>query len=314
MTRRRNSRTQPESCVTPQLSIRNRAVKWDLHPSKLDDTTAFLGSAVEDESRPQVEAVAELRAALNRYEAALRVRAEAQVAGRFAAALGRPVPEMADRSEARDVFVAAMEILARCADLDAEPRTFAEHREHEAEGNDNGAHVSEEVGALSEPESAAPSRVRLTTKRVRELEVLRGLVRHAGDAAEPASDADVIRELRALEEITADTTNWTLLSTPLQQLWLTYLNARTRALGDRVQQNDHPLMKRLRHVIWQLNEFSRVTRPGHINGMQQQHEPVGVSWATDARVLLGDLRELAFPERGDVEDLLRPSPDKVKAR
>jgi hypothetical protein len=36
MTRRRNSRTQPESCVTPQLSIRNRAVKWDLHPTAFE--------------------------------------------------------------------------------------------------------------------------------------------------------------------------------------------------------------------------------------------------------------------------------------
>jgi hypothetical protein len=292
-------------------------------PSPLDTIAAVLRGAVEAEVHPQWSVIGELRAALDGYETAIRLAAEARVAAKVAVAIGLPAPEVPAASEARRVLTVAMHAVAASALVFTEPGDAhgggdgpvgrdtgreppcveppqVNRAEHDAErlvpavdngggavaavevidrateppsavensgsaAKKNGPVLSQEaVRAYFEARAAAPPPSRPTSKYAQEADALRTLVRQAGQVVDPASDPGGVQELDALDEITADTSIWLSLSTPVQHLWLSYLVALLANITNRGNWNSPTGVRRpagLRRGVTSSSAWASCRRP-----------------------------------------------------
>jgi hypothetical protein len=104
------------------------------------------------------------------------------------------------------------------------------------------------------------------------------------------TSVNVVEEADALDDIAGDGKRelWVRLPKNTQQLWLSVLVARTRALKELPSAT--PEMKaRVKEIIGRYPPWAKEHAPGHVNGMQVKHGPVRGSWAQDARHLWGAL-------------------------
>jgi hypothetical protein len=141
--------------------------------------------------------------------------------------------------------------------------------------------------------------------------VVRDLMERVGPIRSLETTIGVIEELDALDEVATekDRELWARLPKNAQQVWLSVLVARTRALKELPSAT--PEMKaRVKVIIGRYPPWAKEHAPGHVNGMQVKHEPVRGSWAQDARNLWGTLAELL----GDEVVVRSPSAAKKKAK
>lgn len=108
------------------------------------------------------------------------------------------------------------------------------------------------------------------------------------DAVRPPRALDttvnVIEEVEALDDIATDERQqqWARLPKSAQQLWLSTLVARTRAL--KALPSATPEVKaRVKTIIGRYPAWAKEHMPGHVNGMRVMHEPLRGSWTQDAR-------------------------------
>jgi hypothetical protein len=133
--------------------------------------------------------------------------------------------------------------------------------------------------------------------------VLHDLMGIVGPPRNLQTSVDAIEEAEALDAVATDPRRqlWTRLPKTTQQIWLSMLVARTRAL------RDHPsttpqVTELVKVVIARYPAWAKTYTPGHVNGLQVKHAPSHGSWAQDARDhwealsdLLGDQRTIRSP-------------------
>jgi hypothetical protein len=94
--------------------------------------------------------------------------------------------------------------------------------------------------------------------------------------------AALVDELDALDQVATPErqVQWVRFPIEVQKHWLSHLVARTRAM------RDHPssegVLDRLKKVRAVYPQWAREYVPGHINGLQLKHAPMGAAWADDA--------------------------------
>jgi hypothetical protein len=122
--------------------------------------------------------------------------------------------------------------------------------------------------------------------------VLHALMETLGPPRSLETSVNVVEEADALDDIAGDGKRelWVRLPKNTQQLWLSVLVARTRALKELPSAT--PEMKaRVKEIIGRYPPWAKEHAPGHVNGMQIKHGPVLGSWAQDARHLWGALTD-----------------------
>lgn len=114
-----------------------------------------------------------------------------------------------------------------------------------------------------------------------------------------ALDIDVDEELDGLDRVGREplAAEWAALPRVPQQQWLGLLVARARAVkavaGLSASQRD-----RWKTIITRYPAWAAEHRPGHVNGLQLNHGPIGASWLEDAKQLWGSLAEILASESG----------------
>jgi hypothetical protein len=114
--------------------------------------------------------------------------------------------------------------------------------------------------------------------------VLHELMETVGPPRSLEASVGIIDEVDALNDVATDDKQalWARLTKNTQQLWLSMLVARTRALKNLASVT--PEMKsRVKVIISRYPPWAKEHAPGHVNGMQAKHEPMNGSWAQDAR-------------------------------
>jgi hypothetical protein len=89
-------------------------------------------------------------------------------------------------------------------------------------------------------------------------------------------------ELDALDEVATPErqTQWVRFPIEVQKHWLAHLVARTRAMRD--HPSSETILERLKMIRAVYPAWAREYVPGHINGLQLKHTPIGKTWANDA--------------------------------
>jgi hypothetical protein len=273
----------------------------------LEALVAGLRAAVDRELEAHHAAVARVRDALATYESAVRSAVQADLVKRAAGAIGIAID--ADdhaRAAQRDLQTAVDDLLAltKSERPAAPPRDVATPEQ-----------ISAFVAARSAAQSTPDVRASLRDEQVRQRQILRGLLDRVGAPRALDSDVDQIDELDALTEISEpeERARWDRLPREHARLWLTHLVARARFLRERSAMN--PSIKgRLRDVIVRFPEYAAASRPGHVNGMRLEHEPVHGSWDRDARATYAELRAFVDePEDDEEAPSERPSVRKSRA-
>jgi len=282
----------------------------------VDTLIAGLRSALERELQPHLEAIAQLRVTLERYEAAVRRRTEHALVERAAGALGVRLEATQDDAFAREELESAVRAL---------PPLVASGSAQHPEPTPATVAATPPTPEVASPEAVAawiaaqkaepPPRPSLsaTDERLRQRNVLRALLERIGKPRSFSSDVDMIDEMDALDEISSgdERARWDKLSRDHQRLWLTHLVARARHLKDRSALNAS-IKARLRDVIVRFPEYASAVRPGHVNGMRIDHEPAQGSWERDAQATYDELvAQIDEPRAATVDDE-RPSARKSK--
>ena len=134
------------------------------------------------------------------------------------------------------------------------------------------------------------------------------------EAVRPPRSLDLginaIDEVDALDAVSTDERqeNWTRLPRRVQQLWLSTLVARTRALKE-LPSVTAETKGRAQTIIARYPKWAKEHVPGHVNGLQLKHEPLHGSWSRDALHLWGELADLLGEEvvaRSPVSPKKRP--------
>ncbi len=115
--------------------------------------------------------------------------------------------------------------------------------------------------------------------------VLHELLQIVGAPRSLEAAVAAIEEVEALDAVGGDAHRklWARLPKQVQQLWLSMLVARTRALREcptvttRVQEQ-------AKIVVSRYPPWAKAHVPGHVNGLQLRHEPLHGSWAEDGRI------------------------------
>jgi hypothetical protein len=128
------------------------------------------------------------------------------------------------------------------------------------------------VGLRSAPSAATPWAL-----------VLHELMDAIGPPRSLETSVGVIEEADALDEVATDERQeqWARLPRSIQQLWLSMLVARTRALKD-LQSATPEVKARVKVIIGRYPGWAKEHAPGHVNGLQVKHVPEHASWAQDA--------------------------------
>jgi hypothetical protein len=268
---------------------------------------AGLRAAIERELLPHLDAVARARAALDAYEAAVRRRVEVELVRKAASALGVEVDADdhagTELEELERAFIALRAINRPTSRVEDPPAAETPPLREVAAPETVAAWIAAQN---TSDEQSRPS-LSATEERLRQQNVLRTLLERVGDPRELSSDVAQIDEMDALDEISSgdELARWDKLSRDQLRVWLTHLVARARHLKERSALNTS-IKNRLREVIVRFPEYASDARPGHINGMRPDHEPVHGSWSNDVRVTYDEL--LSFVERRRAEpDDARPA-------
>jgi hypothetical protein len=114
--------------------------------------------------------------------------------------------------------------------------------------------------------------------------VLHELMEALGPPRTLDTSIGIIDETDALDTVgTPDQqAKWARLPRNAQQVWLSVLVARTRALKDLPSSGD-ATKTRVKEIIARYPPWAKAHSPGHVNGMQVKHVPAHGSWAEDAR-------------------------------
>jgi hypothetical protein len=141
--------------------------------------------------------------------------------------------------------------------------------------------------------------------------VLHKLMDAMGPPQNLETSVGIIEEADALDDIATDDKQelWARLPRSVQQLWLSMLVARTRALKD-LQSATPEVKARVKVIIGRYPGWAKTHAPGHVNGLQVKHVPEHGTWAQDAHHQWDALNALLG------EDLVvrAPDPHKKKAK
>ena len=127
--------------------------------------------------------------------------------------------------------------------------------------------------------------------------VLHELMDTVGPPRNLHASIGVIEEVDALDHIATDDEQdlWARLPKNAQQLWLTMLVARTRALKELPSASDGTKTT-VKEIIGRYPAWAKAHNPGHVNGMQVRHAPIHGSWGQDARESWRALEDLLGEE------------------
>jgi hypothetical protein len=92
----------------------------------------------------------------------------------------------------------------------------------------------------------------------------------------------LVDELDALDEVGTRERQlqWVRFPIEVQKHWLSHVVARTRAMRD--HPSSESALDRLKRIRSVYPAWAREYVPGHINGLQLKHTPIGETWANDA--------------------------------
>ncbi len=111
--------------------------------------------------------------------------------------------------------------------------------------------------------------------------VLHELMSAVGPPRDLKMSVNVIEETDALDLVSTDDRQgrWARLPRNVQQLWLSMLVARCRALRELPSATSGAKVK---EILGRYPPWAKAHAPGHVNGMQVKHGPMRGSWAQDA--------------------------------
>ena len=114
--------------------------------------------------------------------------------------------------------------------------------------------------------------------------VLHDLMGIVGPPRDLKASVEAIEEAESLDAVATEERRqlWTRLPKPTQQLWLSMLVARTRALRDHAPETPQ-VTALVKVVIARYPAWAKAFNPGHVNGLQVKHAPIRDSWSQDGR-------------------------------
>ena len=113
--------------------------------------------------------------------------------------------------------------------------------------------------------------------------VLHALMETLGPPRALDTSIGIIEETDALDAVSVPErqTQWARLPRNVQQVWLSVLVARTRALKELPSSSD-ATKTRVKEIIARYPPWAKTHNPGHVNGMQVKHGPAHGAWVEDA--------------------------------
>ncbi|MGH7298516.1 MAG: hypothetical protein ACRELB_26485, partial [Polyangiaceae bacterium] len=129
--------------------------------------------------------------------------------------------------------------------------------------------------------------------------VLHQIMETVGPPRAIDASVEAIEEVEALDAVATDDLRdlWARLPKHVQQLWLSMLVARTRALRESASAPRETL-DRAKIVVARYPAWAKKHVPGHVNGLQLKHAPLRGSWAQDGRDHWDALCQLLGDEGG----------------